>query len=158
MGQFFQVFFLVIIGVFLLWFGYTLFIGMGSGAEAEGSGILSGKKRKNNLKTSYPGAPQTCPVCSVKLDEGLLVKSIAFPSLNGGKDRFMHIKGCIYCMAGEQERVCPVCNHILIGEEVLICRLFERSHHILQRSHVHVLGCTYCRASKVSGVSVTNFA
>ena len=145
MGQFLQIFFLVITGVFLLWFGYTLFFGVGSGAGNGGNGLSSKYNKKKSLKASYPGAPQTCPVCSVKLDEGLLVRSMAFPSLNGGKDRFMHIRGCIHCLAGERDRICPVCAHVLTGDEVLICRLFERQHTFLQRPHVHVLGCTYCR-------------
>ena len=139
MGQFIQAFFFVIIAVALLWFGYTLFFGIGIPAYGYGSG-----RKRRNLKPrgiSFPGAPQTCPVCSAKLNEGELVKSLAFPSLNGGKDRFIHIKGCLYCLYGERNRVCPVCGHILSEKEILICRMFERP----RRPHVHVLGCSNCR-------------
>ena len=134
MGRLILTFVLVIIAVALLWFGYTLLMGKLQGNR--------GKTSNRRLrKISIPGEPQTCPVCSTKLDEGEVVRSLAFPSLTGGKDRFMHIKGCIYCLNGEFDRICPVCGHTLRDIEVLVCRLFERPH----RSHVHVLGCTYCR-------------
>ena len=136
-GYFFQAFALVIIAVFLLWFGYTLFFSVGMQDLS-----LSRKRRAIEPRgISFPGAPQTCPVCSSKLNEGELVKSLAFPSLTGGKDRFLHIKGCLYCLYGERERICPVCGHVLNDEEILICRMFERP----RRPHVHVLGCSRCR-------------
>ena len=135
MNQLFLTFLFVIIAVALLWFGYTLLMGK-----------KQGKTRKRRSRgISFPGDPQTCPVCSTKLNDGEVVKSLAFPSLSGGKDRFMHIKGCIYCLGGERDRVCPVCYNVLGEEEILICRLFERPHSLLQRPHVHVLGCTRCR-------------
>ena len=145
MGQLIQAFVFIVIAVILLWFGYTLFFGIS--APVSGYGLT----RKPRLKLrprgiSYPGAPQTCPVCSSKLIEGELVKSLVFPSISGGKDRFMHIKGCLYCLYGEQERVCPVCGHILWEDEILICRMFERQpSRGRNRPHVHVLGCTHCR-------------
>ena len=141
MKQIFEVLIFVILGVVLLWFGYTLFIGVGIPAF----GGISRTRRRRNLKprgTSFPGEPQTCPVCSAKLYEGELVKSLAFPSLNGGKDRFMHIRGCVYCLRGNRDRVCPVCGLVLKDSEILISRLFERPG---RRSHVHVLGCTRCK-------------
>ena len=137
MGQYYFVLCLVIIGLALLWFGYTLFFGPGMPAWGYGTS----RKRKNIRGISYPGAPQTCPVCCVKLNEGELVKSLAFPSLTGGKDRFMHIKGCLYCLSGEQSRVCPVCGNFLQENDILVCRLFERP----RRPHVHFLGCTRCK-------------
>ena len=137
MGHYVQALFLLIIAAMLLWFGYTLFFGI----PAWGYG--SERKRRNPQPRgmSFPGAPQTCPVCSTKLDGGELVKSLAFPSLNGGKDRLMHIKGCLYCLGGERKRVCPVCGCILQENDILICRMFERP----RRPHVHVLGCSRCR-------------
>ncbi|MDR0311999.1 MAG: hypothetical protein LBI14_00210 [Treponema sp.] len=143
MGQFLQVLGFVTIAVFLLWFGYTLFIRIGLPAS-----YGYGPKKRKGPKPSgigLPGDPHTCPVCSAKLEDGLLVKSIAFPSLNGGEDRFMHIKGCVYCLSGERDRICPVCGHVLIGDEILICRLFERNPASKRRAHVHVLGCSHCR-------------
>jgi len=136
MRQMFLFFLFVTLAVALLWFGYTLLLGLGKKAP-------DGQKRRRSRGLNFPGDPQTCPVCSTKLKDGEVVKSLAFPSLTGGKDRFMHIKGCLYCLNEEVERVCPVCNHVLFESEVLICRLFERPH----RSHVHVLGCTYCKKS-----------
>ena len=134
-----EVLIFVVLGVILLWFGYTLFFGAGIPA-------LSGRfRRRRAFKPrgeSLPGDPQTCPVCSAKLEEGELVSSLAFPSLNGGKDRFMHIRGCIYCLHGDRDRVCPVCGKVLKEDEILISRLFERPG---RRSHVHVLGCTRCK-------------
>jgi hypothetical protein len=142
MNQFIQVFLFVIAGLFLFWFGYTLFFGPGSTALAWGPGRSRRKKRKPP-GIGYPGAPRTCPVCSARLDEGELVKSAAFPSFNG-KDRLMHIRGCVYCLKGERNRVCPVCGVTLKPEEVLIARMFERP----RRSHVHVLGCSRCRGPR----------
>ena len=144
MGQFFQVLVFLVIGVVLLWFGYTLFFTVGIPAW----GGLAFRKRRNSFKprgTGMPGDPQTCPVCSAKLIEGELVSSAAFPSLNGGKDRFMHIRGCVYCLHGDRDRVCPVCGLVLRDEEILISRLFERPG---RRAHVHVLGCTKCRGAR----------
>ena len=145
MKQLIEVFLFLLIGVVLLWFGYTLFVTVG--IPSFGRGLFSGgfgrKRRAPKPRAeSRPGEPQTCPVCSAKLSGGELVSSVAFPSLNGGKDRFMHIRGCLYCIGGDRDRVCPVCGALLRGNEILICRLFERPGY---RSHVHVLGCTGCR-------------
>ena len=139
MKQFFEVLIFVIIGVALLWFGYTLFFQVGVPALG---GLSRRRKGPKPLAESFPGAPQTCPVCSAKLGDGELVSSAAFPSMNGGRDRFMHIRGCIYCLRGDRERVCPVCGIVLRGNEILISRLFERHG---RRSHVHVLGCSRCK-------------
>ncbi|MDR1566463.1 MAG: hypothetical protein LBS48_04165 [Treponema sp.] len=141
MGHFIQVLFFVIIATALLWFGYTLFFGAGSGAR---TGAYRKRRGRRPGGESFPGAPQTCPVCSAKLNEGELVKSSAFPSLNGGKDRFMHIRGCVYCLHGDRARVCPVCGRVLKDDEILVARMFERPR---RRSHVHVLGCSHCRGT-----------
>ena len=143
MGQFFEVLLFVFLGIALLWFGYTLFLQAGIAAFG-GRGRRQKSVAKPGIRGS-PGDPQICPVCSFKLGEGELVSSSAFPSMNGGKDRFMHIRGCIYCLRGDQERVCPVCGIVLRGNEILISRLFERKG---RRSHVHVLGCTTCKGPR----------
>jgi hypothetical protein len=59
----------------------------------------------------------------------------------------MHIRGCVYCLEGErsQNRVCPVCGHILNKDEILICRLYERQHKTRKRPHIHVIGCSSCK-------------
>ena len=139
MRQFFEVLFFLIVGTALLWFGYTLFFS--TSVPALGGYF----RRRRNLRPrseGMPGAPQTCPVCSAKLSDGELVSSEAFPSLNGGKDRLMHIRGCIYCLRGDRDRVCPVCGIALKENEILISRLFERRG---RRSHVHVIGCSRCK-------------
>ena len=139
MKQVFEVIIFVLLGVGLLWFGYTLFFTVGIPAFG---GL---PRRRRNIKPKgegMPGEPQTCPVCSAKLDDGEMVSSSAFPSLNGGKDRFMHIKGCLYCLNGDRDRVCPVCGAVLTWNEILISRLFERPG---RRTHVHVLGCSRCK-------------
>ncbi|MCL2129667.1 MAG: hypothetical protein FWH35_04845 [Treponema sp.] len=141
MKQVIEVLLFIIVGAALLWFGYTLFFGIGIPAL---SGWTISRRRKPK-RTGVPGDPQVCPVCSAKLNPGELVSSLAFPSLNGGKDRFMHIKGCLYCLRGDRDRVCPVCGIILKGDEILISRLFERPG---RRSHVHVIGCTRCKSPK----------
>jgi hypothetical protein len=141
MGSFFQVILFVFVGVFLLWFGYTLFFGGVNRSPAHFSGVR--KKNRKPLGISYPGAPQTCPVCSARLGPGELVNSSVFPSFTGGKDRLMHIRGCVYCLNEERPRVCPVCGIRLRPAEILIARMFERP----GRVHVHVLGCSRCRGT-----------
>ena len=145
MRQLIEVFLFLLIGVVLIWFGYTLFVTVGIpsvGRGAFGGGLGRKRRALKPRAESSPGEPQTCPVCSAKLEDGELVSSVAFPSLNGGKDRFMHIRGCLYCIGGGRDRVCPVCGVALKGDEILISRLFERPG---RRSHVHVLGCSKCR-------------
>ena len=143
MREFLEVLIFVVIGIILLWFGYTLFFSLGIPTLGGGKGFRFRRHRSLKPKgKGTPGDPQTCPVCSAKLDDGQLVSSLAFPSMNGGKDRFMHIRGCSYCLYGNRDRVCPVCVRVLRGDEILICRLFERPG---RRAHVHVLGCTKCK-------------
>jgi hypothetical protein len=142
MRHFFEVLVYIFSGIALLWFGYTLFFSVR--IPAWGGGIRDRRRRKSGTE-SVPGESQTCPVCSAKLFEGELVRSLAFPSLNGGKDRFLHIKGCVYCLRGGRQRTCPVCGINLKDNEALICRFFERYG---WRSHVHVLGCSRCRGQR----------
>jgi hypothetical protein len=138
MGSFIQVLTFAMIGIALLWFGYTLFF------EPLGKLRFGHQKRRKSKKpprgTGIPGAPQTCPVCSARLERGELVKSLAYPSFTG-KDRLMHIKGCTYCLDGDRPRICPVCGARLRENEILIARIFERP----RRPHVHILGCSRCR-------------
>jgi hypothetical protein len=139
MGSYIQILIFVTIGVVLLWFGYSFLIGrltvfLGSGSKRRHSGKGGG--------SAVPGDPQICPVCSARLNKGELVKSMAFPSLSGGRDRFMHIRGCVYCLEGDRPRSCPVCGASLRDNEILVARMFQRSS---RRSHVHVLGCSRCR-------------
>ena len=142
MGNYIQILALITIGVLLLWFGYTLLIGQFTGIRL---GWLRWQKRKNYQPPSgRAGDPQVCPVCSIKLDKNYLVKSLAFPSLSGGKDRLMHIRGCAYCMNGERPRICPVCGNKLSPNEILIARMFERP----RRNHVHVIGCSKCKIQR----------
>ena len=100
------------------------------------------KKRRYGKGSASPGDPQVCPVCSSKLEKGDLVQTLAFPSLTGGRDRLMHIRGCMYCIRGHLERTCPVCNSALGDRDILVARMFERYR---RRPHVHVLGCSHCR-------------
>jgi hypothetical protein len=142
MATIFQIFLFVLVGVLLLWFGFTIFFAV------PGAGSLLAFKGKNrNIHKpkgdGTPGAPRTCPVCSAKLGGGERVKSVAFPSM-GGAERFMHISGCTYCLEGERRRVCPVCNAVLRSEEFLVARLYEKP----GRSHVHVLGCSRCKMKR----------
>ncbi|GHV90809.1 hypothetical protein AGMMS50268_13120 [Spirochaetia bacterium] len=140
MGSYLQVLAFIMIGVGLLWFGYTLFFRAGVGTGTSGRNSSSRQKFREPREERIAGDPQTCPVCAAKLEKGELVKSSAFPSFNG-KDRLMHIKGCVYCLDGNRPRYCPVCGAALGDEEYLISRMFERP----GRSHVHVIGCNRCR-------------
>ena len=142
MGRYMEIMGFIITASVLLWFGYTLFFGITIPASWNG---ISGRRRFSKAREGLPGEPRTCPVCSAKLCEGELVKTLAFPSLNNGRDRLMHIKGCLFCLYGERERKCPVCGRFLKNDEILICRMFERPFTISKRPHVHVLGCSRCR-------------
>jgi predicted nucleic acid-binding Zn ribbon protein len=138
MGNIFQLLVLTTIGVLLLWFGYTLFVGFGVGRSATGR---NGKK----IESGQAGAPKTCPVCAARLPNGERVRSSAFPSVDG-KDRLMHIYGCPYCLDldSPRKRVCPVCGRKLEKNQYLVARMFEKP----ARSHVHVLGCMTCRGPR----------
>ena len=137
MGVFIQVFSLTVVGMVLLIFGYTLFLGPFSPFP---SGWFSFPKYKKNM--GEYGDPQVCPLCSVKLTTGDLVKTLAFPSITGGRDRLMFIRGCFNCMYDEFPRTCPVCKNNLSSSDYLISRMFERA---TTRNHVHVLGCNKCK-------------
>ena len=137
MGSYIQILALIIAGIFLLWFGYSLFFGPLSPFY---SGRFSWRK-KEKIRGEV-GDPQICPVCSIKLDRGELVKSIAFPSITGGRDRLMYINGCFSCLNDRLPRRCPVCGSNLSIRDYLISRMFERTN---RRNHVHVLGCNQCR-------------
>ncbi|HCC38304.1 MAG TPA: hypothetical protein DEQ14_12270, partial [Treponema sp.] len=137
MREYIQILTFVTIGIVLLWFGYNLLIGQFAGIRL---GWHQWRKReKSRHRPGNPGDPQVCPVCSARLNRGEMVKSLAFPSLTGGKDRLMHIRGCVYCISGDRPRKCPVCGEYLSENDVLISRMFERSS---RRNHVHVIGCT----------------
>ena len=141
MGNLLQILIFILIGVALLWFGFTLFFAIPGGIP-----MPAYKRRSRGSKPDQgiPGMPRTCPVCSAILERGERVKSSAFPSM-GGYDRLMHISGCKYCLEGDSPRVCPVCKTILRPNEFLVARLFDKP----VRSHVHVLGCSCCKVRRV---------
>jgi len=142
MGEPLQILVLIVIGVILLLFGYSLFFGRMSPLYLKlFSWKKSNKKKKKNHK-GKPGDPQVCPICSMKLDRGDLVKSLAFPSMTGGRDRLMYIRGCFTCLERSVPRRCPICGLELSLEDYLVTRMFERSNN---RNHVHVLGCNHCK-------------
>jgi len=140
MGVFIQTLSLVIAGIVLLWFGYTIFFSPLS-PFYPGFFPWSNWRKKETIR-GEPGDPQVCPVCSIKMERGELVKSMAFPSLTGGRDRLMYIRGCFSCLQHNVPRRCPVCGADLDLNDFLISRMFERPG---SRSHVHVLGCNHCK-------------
>ena len=98
-----QLLFLVIFGIALLWFGYNLLTGQWTRIRAARGGYapsLSGNNREQSLLEGRiaPDDPQSCPLCSIRLNRGETVNTHAFPSVTGGKDRLMHVIGCIYCI------------------------------------------------------------
>jgi len=140
MGDFIQILALVISGLLLFWFGYSLFWGPMSPFYP---GIFPWSKRgKKKEDKGEPGDPQVCPICSMKLDRGELVKTLAFPSMSGGRDRLMYIRGCYTCLEHNVPRRCPICGLTLSLEDYLVCRMFDRSEN---RKHVHVMGCNHCK-------------
>ena len=146
MGFLFQILFLTFTGLFLLWLGYTLFFVF--------SGASTPSKIKSNQGNTGSGnpdlhpvaahTPKACPVCLARLETGERVKSIPFPSMDG-KERFMHISGCYFCLEGDRHRICPVCGEALEKYEYLVARYYEKP----MRNHVHVIGCTRCKQRKV---------
>ena len=143
MRGYIQLLILVTIGIMLLWFGYSLFFGQWPRIRRQ---LQERQRLKNRLRQrtgpASPGDPQVCPVCSSPLEKGDLVKTLAFPSITGGQDRLMHIRGCINCLEGHFQRNCPVCGGVLGIEGILVARMFERPR---RHPHVHVLGCAKCR-------------
>jgi hypothetical protein len=152
MDTLFQLLIFSIIGVILIWFGYTLFFHLSRGGrkkeEHYDNGLYSHTRRKDGsrIENGNPGEPRICPVCSAKLNVNERVKSSAFPGLPG-QGRMMHIWGCVYCLDGGRKRVCPVCGAVISVDQILVARMFEKP----GRSHVHVLGCSYCREALASG-------
>ena len=138
MQGYLQILIFIIIGSVFLWFGYSLLIGQWTGIRFNHN---KGAKHQKQ-KAASPDEPQVCPVCSTKLERKYLVQTLAYPSITGGRDRLMHIRGCMYCLGGERERICPVCRAVLGYNDILVARMFER---YLRRTHVHVLGCSDCR-------------
>jgi hypothetical protein len=129
---------LTVIGIILLWFGYSLLFGPKSPFFRY---FFNRKKRIENNK-GVPGDPQTCPVCSIKLVSGQLVKTLAFPSVSGGIDRLMYIRGCYSCLNENVPRKCPVCGVSLTTDDYLVCRMFDRAQ---KKKHIHVMGCNQCK-------------
>jgi len=137
MGVYIQILSLVIVGIVLLWLGYSIFLGPISPFYPHW--LPWGKKK---TAKGQPGDPQVCPLCSMKLLKGDLVKTLAYPSISGGRDRLMYIRGCISCLENDLPRRCPICGVPLSTDDYLVSRMFERRH---QKNHVHVLGCNHCR-------------
>jgi len=160
----------IIIGLLLMWIGYKLFFmffkeknmnkadrgpepanGAKSGSNGEqASGGAPGSGAKPPMKkykgTEDSGGLMICPLCLFKMENTEMIKTTAFPPMTpDAKDRLMHIHGCVYCMDGKRERICPVCGKALSVKDFLVARIFDRS---IRRSHVHVLGCTLCRPLK----------
>jgi hypothetical protein len=154
MDTLFQLLIFSIIGVILIWFGYTLFFHLRKGREKEdetgdySDDTYSHTRRQDGsrIENGNPGEPRICPVCSAKLNINERVKSAAFPGLPG-QGRMMHIWGCVYCLDGGRKRVCPVCGETIRVDQILVARMFEKP----GRSHVHVLGCSHCREVLASG-------
>ena len=151
MQNYVQILILVIAGVALLWFAFNILIGHLTKVRELDWRYKPDKMLKKHYQKTHsqggkekgvPGEPQICPICSTKLYKGQLVKTNAFPSITGGKDRLMHIQGCSYCIDGDLERKCPVCKKILGIKDILIARIFERPG---GRHHVHIVGCNHCK-------------
>jgi hypothetical protein len=135
MRTYIQILIFVIIGATLFWLGYLLLMGQWMKFRRERPWLFK--------STAPPGDPQICPICSARLYKGDLLETSAYPSVSGGKDRIMHIRGCQHCLSGNFERYCPVCGASLGCNEILVARMFERSQD--HRAHVHILGCSRCR-------------
>jgi hypothetical protein len=136
MGKYIQILTFVVTGAMLLWFGYCFVIGLWVK-------IRQFRDRPWLIKSVDAGDPQICPICSSKLYRGDLLETSAFPSVTGGRNRIMQIRGCMHCLSGDVERYCPVCGAPLADNDILVARMFERKRN--RRAHVHILGCSRCR-------------
>ena len=139
MGNLFQTFIYVLIGLILLGLGYFLFFGP---LFKHGFPRPGNKKKNDTENIGKPGNPQVCPVCSMKMQKGETIKSTAFEASAQNKDRLVHIKGCRSCLERGVPRKCPVCGTKMSLDDYLITRMFERSS---RKNHIHVLGCNNCR-------------
>lgn len=134
MGNVVQILLFTVAGIALLWFGYSLFFGKNSPFY-----LGFGFKKKDYM--GKPGEGMTCPICSIKLIKGDLVKTVAFPNTQS-YDRLMYIRGCPSCIDGSLPRRCPVCKEKLTVDNYLVARMFERRG---RKNHIHVLGCNVCK-------------
>jgi hypothetical protein len=132
-----QVLGLTVSGIVLMWFGYAMFFGPLSPLAA--GHITWGKDKQYRGR---PGDPHICPVCSIKMFKGDLVKSIAFPNVAYSKDRLMYIRGCVSCLSHDLPRSCPVCGSRLSVKDYLVSRMFDRPNN---HNNIHVFGCNHCK-------------
>jgi len=102
---------------------------------------LPWSKRKGSIR-GRPGDPQICPVCSIVMLRGELVKTIAYATGVRGKDYLVHVKGCYSCLENDLPRCCPICKHKMSVNDYLVARMFDRPN---KKNHMHVLGCNHCR-------------
>jgi len=140
MGDFFQIFFLIICGIVLFGIGYYLFFGPMSPVYP----YLPWSKNKKSPSSGIgrPGDPMVCPICSIKLLRGELVKTVAFATGVRSSDRIVYIKGCYSCLEKDIPRRCPICKQMMSLTDHLVSRMFDRQH---QKNHIHILGCNHCR-------------
>jgi hypothetical protein len=137
MGKYIHIFLMIICGIILLWFGSFLFFGPPSPFYPS---LPWSKKRKFR---GNPGDAKVCPVCSILMPKGDLLKTVVFPPKNPDSiDRIMHIKGCYSCLYKGVPRRCPICKTKMTVDDFLVARMFERP---FSKNHVHVLGCNHCR-------------
>ena len=136
MGDSIFIFLMITTSILLFWFGYYLFYGPPSPFYP----YMPWNKKK--VLTGKPGEAQVCPICSMALLKGDLIKTTAFAAGTHSTDRVMHIKGCYSCLENDLPRKCPVCRIKMSADDILISRLFERR---FEKNHVHILGCNHCR-------------
>ena len=132
---------LLIVGILLLWFGYSLFFGPKTTFYPAVFPWRARRRRTDDDK-GIPGQPQVCPLCSVRLVKGQRLKAQEFPSVSAGFDHLMYIYGCFSCLETGLPRRCPICESSLNLNDFLVTRLFERPR---KKNHVHILGCNHCR-------------
>jgi len=140
MNDIIQIFLYIMCGIILFGIGFYLFIGPMSPFYPYMP--WSKNKGKPSSNTGRPGDPQVCPVCSVKMLRGELVKTIAFATGVRSSDRIVYIKGCHSCLRNNLPRRCPICKIKLTLDDYLVSRMFDRPH---RKNHIHVLGCNRCK-------------
>jgi hypothetical protein len=136
MGDYIQILLFLICGIVLLWVAHFLFFGPMSPVYPY---LPWSKKEKFRGK---PRDPQVCPVCSIRMMRGDLVKTVSYATGVRGRDRLVYIKGCRSCLQKNVPRRCPICKTRMTVKDHLVSRMFDSTG---QKIHIRVLGCNHCR-------------
>lgn len=119
----------LMLGIFLLWFGYKLVFN-----------LFFRKRKAVEGNSSTDVKKHFCPVCQSELKKGERIKSTTF--FPRSAERIITIIGCRYCINGGRVRTCPVCKSVLKPEEALSAKMSITP----AGNQVRIFGCPHCLA------------